>query len=281
MCWCPITNLDMANGAYEWNMGKTRSNLSDTDLNISKALSRVYAEYVNTIGFVHPSTGEKLELKATSDGYYQSGSYYEYVIEVINDAVSRYNKYNGANIEQYGTTDAGALGSFAGKYKKATKSMAAFDAYDGVSRTSAANLLFDPAGVWSHYDKYLAGIVAEYAPEYKSAFDEDLALVDGCGNDLDTRLAMYTPLYYLIDNDTYYAGGAGSSTVASHWRIRSGIEQGDTALCTEINLALGLLKSGIKDVDFATVWGQGHTQAEDSGSGSSNFIAWVENCCGQ
>ncbi|MBQ2669415.1 MAG: copper amine oxidase N-terminal domain-containing protein, partial [Clostridia bacterium] len=29
MCWCPITNLDIANEAYEWNMGSTRSDLTE------------------------------------------------------------------------------------------------------------------------------------------------------------------------------------------------------------------------------------------------------------
>ncbi|MCR4860019.1 MAG: hypothetical protein K5910_05085 [Bacteroidales bacterium] len=281
MCWCPITNLDQANGAYEWNMGQTRSGLSETDLKISKALASNFAEYINAIGFKHPSSGETLTLEATDDGYSQSGSYYRYMMEVINDAVKRYNQTNGANVSSYDISDPAALSSFAKVYKKATKGIAAFDAYDGESRTSAANLLFDPKGVWAHYDKYLGEIIAEYAPEYKSAFEEDLALVDSYGNDLDTRLAMYTPLYYLIDDDNYYNGGGnGSSTVATHWRIRSGIEQGDTALCSEANLALGLLKKGISDVDFETVWDQGHTQAEDSGSGTSNFIAWVETCCG-
>jgi len=280
MCWCPITNLDMADGAYEWNMGKTRSSLSSTDLSISKELAGAFAEYINAVGFKHPSTGEILKLEETSDGYYQSGSYYEYVMEVINDAVSRYNKNNGGNVSAYSTDDSEALYSFADKYKNTTKGIAAFDAYDGVSRTSAGNLLFDPEGVWAHFDKYLADIVSVYAPQYKSVFDEDLALVDSYGNGLETRLAMYTPLFYLVDNGLYYAdGGEGSSTVAPHWRIRSGIEQGDTSLCTEINLALGLQRYGVEDVDFATVWGKGHTQAEDSGSGSANFISWVEKCC--
>ncbi len=280
MCWCPVTNLDMANGAYEWNMGKTRSGLSDADQNISKALSGVFADYINAVGFTHPTTGETLTLEATGDGYYQSGSYYEYVMEEINDAISRYNQANGKSVSSYSTTDSGALASFANSYKKTTKGLGAFDAYDGESRTSAANLLFDPDGEWAHYDKYLADIVAVYAPQYKSAFDSDLALLDSYGNNLETRLAMYTPLYYLVNNSTYYSGGgSGSSSVATHWRIRSGIEQGDTSLCTEINLALGLLQYGITDVDFATVWDQGHTQAEDSGSGSSNFISWVQSCC--
>ena len=43
MCWCPITNLDMADGAYEWNMGLTRSSLSSADQSISKGLAAAFA----------------------------------------------------------------------------------------------------------------------------------------------------------------------------------------------------------------------------------------------
>ena len=32
---------------------------------------------------------------------------------------------------------------------------------------------------------------------------------------------------------------------------------------------------GIEDVDFATVWGYGHTEAEITGTSSENFIDWV------
>jgi hypothetical protein len=91
---------------------------------------------------------------------------------------------------------------------------------------------------------------------------------------------MYTPLYYLLDNSTYYSGGgSGTSDVASYWRIRTGIDQGDTSLGTETNLALALQNhSGVKSVDFETIWGLGHTEAEDTGSASDNFISWVESC---
>ena len=110
--------------------------------------------------------------------------------------------------------------------------------------------------------------------DYEADFAQDLARVDALGNTVDVRLAMYSPLYYLCD---YYAGAA-TSNVAAHWRIRTGINQGDTALCTEVNLALALQAAGA-DVDFATVWGQGHTRAERVGDSSSNFIAWVNDCC--
>ena len=84
---------------------------------------------------------------------------------------------------------------------------------------------------------------------------------------------MYNPMYYLCD----YYEGAGSANVAQYFRIRTGIEQGDTALCTEVNLALALEAYG-SNVDFETVWGMGHTQAERTGDSESNFIDWVNAC---
>ena len=84
---------------------------------------------------------------------------------------------------------------------------------------------------------------------------------------------MYNPMYYLDD----YYDGFGSSNVAKYWRIRSGIEQGDTALTTELNLKLALNQiESVEDVDFAMVWGKGHTEAERTGSATSNFISWVK-----
>lgn len=95
------------------------------------------------------------------------------------------------------------------------------------------------------------------------------------GNTVDVRLNMYNPMYYI--SPCY--DGYQTSDVAKFWRIRTGINQSDTALCTEINLALGLENySDTSDVDFETVWGQGHTEAERTGSSMENFIAWLNAC---
>ncbi len=277
MCWCPITNLDQADAAYEWNMGLTRS-VSGSDLSISKGLAAEFATYINAIGFKHPTSGSTLTLNSTSDGYYQSGPYYEYIMEVINDAVSRYNKYNSASVSSYSTTDESALKSFASSYKSATKGLGAFDDID--AKGQAENTLMGISGTAGHFDKFLADIVKTYASDYYSSFTSDLANTDAVGKSVETRLMMYTPLYYLVSNSTYYnGGGAGTSDVAPYWRIRSGITQGDTSLCTEANLALGLFGyDGVKDVDFETIWAQGHTEAEDSGDADDNFISWVQEC---
>lgn len=85
---------------------------------------------------------------------------------------------------------------------------------------------------------------------------------------------MYTPLYYLCD----FYDGYGSANVAPYWRIRSGINQSDTALSAEVNLALALENYGA-DVGFETVWGQAHVEAERTGGSTANFIAWVADCC--
>jgi len=280
MCWCPVTNLDQGDAAHEWNMGLTRSSLSTTDANVSKGLAAEFANYINTVGFKDPNTGEILSLTPTANGYYQSGSYYEYVMGVINDAVSRYNKYNNANLASYSTTDNAALYSFVSGYKKATKGIGAYDNYR--AKNAIENTLFGIAGTAGHFDQYLGEVVNTHANSYYASFTTDLANtnVDAAGNNVLQRLMMYTPLYFLVSNSKYYSdGGSGSSDVAPYWRIRTGINQSDAPLCTEINLALALKNYiGVKDVDFETIWGQGHTLAEDSGTSDANFIAWVQKC---
>ena len=280
MCWCPITNLDQADESYEWNMGLTRSSLSTANASISQGLAADFATYVNAIGFKNPSTSTTLALTSTSNGYYQSGSYYEYVMGVINDAITRYNSYNSASLSAYSTTSSTALYTFASAYKNATKTLGAFDDYS--AKSNAENILMGIASTAGHFDQYLASLVSTYASSYYSSFTSDLATTDAVGTSVLTRLMMYTPLYYLISNSTYYSGGgSGSSSVAPYWRIRTGINQPDTSLSTEINLALALQNySGVKSVDFETIWGQGHTTAEDGGDGNAtaNFIAWVKKC---
>lgn len=280
MCWCPITNLDFADQAYEWNMGLTRSSLGTADASISKGLAAQFAEYINAVGFKDPATGNVLKLESTSDGYYQKGSYYEYIIGVVNDAVSRYNKYNSGKVGTYDASSSSSLSSFANSNKKASKGIGAFDDYDG--KNTAENTLFGVNGTAGHFDARLADLVKVNASSYYSDFTAALASsnTDAAGKTVAERVLTYTPLYYLISNETYYpGGGAGSSDVAPYWRIRTGITQGDTALCTEADLALALKAcSGVKDVDFETIWKQGHTEAEDSGSASDNFIAWVISC---
>lgn len=404
MCWCPITNLDYASEAYEWNLGVTRTDLTEEMQELSDGMAEKFAEYINELG-LRDENGETLLLTASEEGIYQAGSYYDYLKTVIETSLNNfladttfpYTVANGGrgggfgggrmdgegfdgekadlperggkaelgengegfgvpggkgdlgengedfggpggggdldeNGEGFGTPDgkeirdldgeekdyyqrdgidrnetAGGV-SLSGTYetaqdyiqalnaetewvaydsetntaaitsiadfvsacKTASKDLGAFDALD---ESQGENTLFgDGDGQGDHFDAAMAELLKDSS--YYEAFAEDLQRTDALGVSVEDRVNMYTPLYYLSD----YYEGYGTAKVASHWRIRTGINQSDTALTTEVNLALALENYGV-DVDFETVWGQAHVEAERTGDSVSNFIEWVAACC--
>lgn len=383
MAWCPITNLDYASEAYEWNLGVTRTDLSDDMQELSDAMAEQFALYINELGLTDVN-GNSLTLTASEEGIYQAGSYYEYLKAVIEESLNNFladttfpytagSGGKGGNFDNFGDLPDGEIdGTFEGRGNKgdfdidgepdgkeiiggkngvkgdltdldgelpdlngtddysaiddinrndvsggislsgtyetaqdyidalnadtdwvtydsatntasitgiadfvsalkiASKDLGAFDALD---ESQGENILFgDGDNTGDHFDSVMAELLKD--TEYAEEFDEDMARTDALGISVTDRVNMYNPLYYLSE----YYDGYQTSTVASYWRIRSGINQSDTALTTEVNLALALENYGA-DVDFETVWGQAHVEAERIGDSTSNFIAWVVECC--
>ena len=199
-----------------------------------------------------------------------SGTY-----ETVEDYIAALNT-NGEWVSYDPETNSAVITSveaFVKAFKSASKNLGAFDQLD---RGQGENTLFGYAdGSGAHFDSILAGILSDLGSTYADSFTEDLSRTDSAGYTAQQRLNMYTPLYYLLESSE----GFGSSTVARHWRIRSGIAQSDTALTTELNLALALENvARVDSVDFESVWAQKHVEAERSGSSSGNFIAWVNKC---
>ena len=87
--WCPITSLDSADEAYEWMMGTTRTGLSEEEQSISDALTKAYADYINSLGLTD-AEGNALTLEESEDGRYQAGSYYEYMKGIIEESLNRF-----------------------------------------------------------------------------------------------------------------------------------------------------------------------------------------------
>ncbi len=163
-----------------------------------------------------------------------------------------------------------SIADFTNACKRASKGIGAFDALD---ESQAENTLFGYGdGTTSHFDATLAELLKD-DETYGAAFTEAIEKTDSEGKTVIERGNMYNPLYYLSG---YYTGYQ-KSTVADYWRIRTGIAQSDTSLTTEVNLALALKNYGA-DVDFATIWGEGHTMAESTGDSTTNFIEWVNKC---
>ena len=89
MCWCPITSLDYADEAYEWNMGLAREDLIPDMQTASENLAAIYAQYINELQ-LEDADGNVLTLEETEDGYWQAGSYYDYVIGIVEDSVNAF-----------------------------------------------------------------------------------------------------------------------------------------------------------------------------------------------
>lgn len=71
MCYCPITNLDNADGAYEWMFG--------TGTTASNTLKSNFITYVNSLGLYEDGIG----LTLNSDG---TGSFYDFIADVLADS---------------------------------------------------------------------------------------------------------------------------------------------------------------------------------------------------
>ena len=364
MAWCPITSLDYADEAYEWNMGQYATTGTRADGTWTAALSddmaEAYAAYINAAGLTDEN-GNVLTLEPSDSGIYAAGSYYDYLLGVVQQSLNNfladttfpYSPSAGGGFmgggpgggtppegmtppsDATGTaaTDANAtadttaststeatstthetaqdyidslnataqwvtydaasntatitsLADFATYAKTATKDVPAFD---DLNRSQAENYVFgnDDSDAL-HFDSGVAALLAANQDEYATYADWDAAVVDAyatdlqaldtLGNGIATRMNMYNPMYYLLAS----SAGYGTSTPAAYWRIRTGIEQGDTASTVEVNLTLALqVYDGVQAVDFATVWAQGHTMAERSGDSTTNFIAWVNEMVGQ
>ena len=326
MTWSPITSLDYADAAYEWNLGQfadsnTRAEGTFTQA-LSQDLAKEYANYINQLGLKHE--GQALTLAESSEGIYTQGSYATYLEGVVNQSLNNFladtsfpYTSDGAgpggstesvtyetaqafidslNAEtQWVTYDAAtntakisSLADFAKYVKTASKSVPAFDALD---RSLAENAVFGVADANElHFDQLVARLLKNNQAKYESLtdwnsqyvtdFESDLAKTDSLGKTIAERQDLYNPMFYL----TSAYSGYQTSKLASHWRIRSGISQGDTALTVETNLALALenqANGAVKSVDFATVWGQGNTTAERTGHASANFIQWVQEIVAQ
>ena len=358
MAWCPITSLDYADAAYEWNMGQyatTGTRADDTWTSaLSDDLATAYAAYINALGLTD-ADGNALTLEASEVGIYAAGSYYDYLLGVVEQSLNNfladttfpYTPSSGgfgggmrggtppsgempagmtpptgdaaATAEAGSTTTTSTTYATAQAYIDSLNAAVEWVTYDAASNTATITSLADFVAYGSktpsksvgafddlnrgqaennvfgndasdslHFDAVLADLLAanqatyatyaDWDAGYIDAYATDLQAVDSLGNSIQTRLNMYNPMYYLL---AYY-DGYQTSTVAPYWRINTGIEQGDTASTVEMNLALALASyDSVEDVQFTTVWDQGHTMAERTGSSTDNFIAWVNDILSQ
>ena len=246
--WCPITDLEHSDAAYEFCWG-ANPYTSSIDAAVTKELAAQFVEYQDSL---------KLQGR-NGFGALNAGNYKDYLLReyLIPSATSYLSGLSSADRQAYlkensFITYASGKASFTwdgftdhvGTRKKPAP---AFDAFD---LSLDINNLFGGGT-----DK--ARHVTEYSQKRDTTGLKDKALPADTGK----RANQMNPMYHIA------AKNPGRS---KHWWIRLGTKDSDTSLTISTNLTASLVMLGDK-VDHLMYWDQGHGANDDA----DDFLAWV------
>lgn len=255
--WCPITDLEHADSAYEWNWGSNVAARTGqvVDQTVSKALQAQFAEYqaslklrgLNRYGALTARNYDEYLLKT-----YLQPSATKY-LAALSDAERTTYLANNTFI-----TWSGGKAKFTwedylthvGARKKTTPAFDAFDLSAGENNefgtgTTAAR----------HFTAY--------------SLKNDTTGVTGkrLNSDIPELLHLMNPMYHLVEKH--------NPNRSKHWWIRLGTNDTDTSHVIAANLAAAVDNLG-DDVNHSYYWDQGHASNIDPG----DFITWVAKVTG-
>lgn len=305
MAYCPITDLDHADMAYEWmfngvNEAYQHSTLMSPLLPL-KAGSMPGAlkvgDAVVPLGPGPVVQGDSAAADRPDNAPVEDSSAVEMTQaeRVASDQLKAlfpdYVNSLGLKDRQGRalTLDEDGTGSFA-DYIKSVYAASAQSALDAGEDLSALDWLTIENGMVKDVDlaKYAAWATRLKAAPAFDKFDRSSAENDEFGT-ADNTPRHFTGFSLTRDkeagatmatwddvrrmNPMYFIGQQGV-TIAPHWRIRHGAKDRDTSLAVPALLALKLQDSGY-DVDFASPWGKGHVGDYDL----AELFDWADGIC--
>jgi len=272
--YCPITNLENADKAYEWYFDKIYTyerrgmpgmmpspggalptlppdfkpklitgSMTASQIELSKELAPTFPAYVNSLNLMF--NGKPLTIDANGNG-----SFKNYLKGfVMTSAQKEINKgMDLSKLTWLKTTEQGKKVTDIdfSAYVKYVKRMKTTPAFDGVDLSNGENDEFGTATIPAqHFTEF----------SYKNS------TVKGTMAD-EKIIHMMNPMNYLA---------AANTVPAKYWRIRHGAIDSDTALVIPLLLATKASNCGYK-VDFAVPWGQGHGGDYDL----DELFDWIE-----
>lgn len=280
VCYCPITDLEHADMAYEWLYGNTesRKSLSSSKLALSQELAAQFPSYINSLG-----------LKKADGTALNADNYLDYIKQILIQSAQE-AKDAGADIPDSVGFSFSSMAAFQApvngqgherQHKEKPQRM------PGFGRTPAGGMppmrMFGRKMVGEYITdldmtKYLNYVVSTQPLKGVPAFDSynvDGAAASGengeFGNtqgsdvnftpwaaakaglavseEVNENVRLLNPMNFIEDDET---------SVAPHWYIRHGARDRDTAFSVSINLAAKLQNSG-KDVNFKLPWNRPHS----------------------
>lgn len=263
VAYCPITDLEFADGVYWWQMGAKEG--EDFEAALTNALRDEYIAYMQSMGF---DLGD--------DGV--SGSFYEEFLNAIEEAFT-YHAVNNLKKEDkiaeyfaslnekeqwisYNAetgTEIVSLEAFVNNYwgeKLFDKGATVFDTFDCGSMEGE---VFGGKHFSWIVVKALEKISGDYpeAADYLAAYKAD---VDGGMGDI---AALYDPMTFV---------GQDNSDVAPHWRFNIGTEDTNIAHALAWTVYNALNAKEEVDANYAILHGIGHQTVEYD---PYDLISWI------
>jgi hypothetical protein len=276
-CYCPITDLEHADEAYEWLYANLHDYmkfppppkdaplaapnaepaknfkppkpvctvLTEEEIALSDQLRKQFIDYVNGLGLYDGN--RKLELDETG-----AGSFFEYMkAQIIRSAQSAIDRgealadYDWLTVQNEKVTDINV-----DSYLRYITRLKGVPAFDDLEYNNPENELFaDRTGFGRHFTSF--GAANNKAGENNLAQEQ--------------QIKMMNPLYYIEEKDR------NNHQIATYWRIRHGASDRDTSFAIPLILQLVLKNKGYH-VDFFFPWGQGHGSDYDR----DELFSWID-----
>ena len=264
-CYCPITNLENSDKAYEWefcginhyhkmkfeiiedsptpNIPPINGEMNELQIELSKELKALFPEYLNKLN-LKSSIGTLLTIDSEGNGTFKD--YIKYF--VIKSAQKELEKgtdlsdLDWITIKNNTVTDINF-----DKYIKFRTRMKDTPAFDNISMGTPENELFGtPEIQYRHFTE----------------FSKNHSIVNGQLAE-DSQIKLMNPMNYISDK---------SCNTAKNFRIRHGAIDRDTSLAISAILAVTLEMNGV-NVDYHIPWGIPHSGDYDL----NELFVWIDN----
>ncbi len=279
-CFCPITNLEHADMAYEWMFKSKKIYTFNSRIKpevltkpqqvLSQALADEFPNYVNELAL-----GQSL----AADG--RGGDFYQGILHQLSLSLNKFLTKQAETDDEKelllheldpqgvwsrfenGQAEVYDLDAYVLNYMGRMKGCPAFDNLD--YQTPETEVFGNTEQSYRHFSEDVAKQIEKIPAlgAYAAAFQEDLAK-----EDLILARNLLNPMTILQSN-------LQEKQVAPHYRICLGSKDADTSFAISYLLALVLKKRGV-DVHYELIWGMGHCDADYK----EEFSQWVDSITG-
>ena len=275
MAYCPITDLDHADMAYEWifngineyhqakmlrpmNGGgnnrpenapldtKAAALMSEVQIAASNKLKAMYPDYLNSLK-LKDAQGNLLTLDTNGEGSFKEFIKNIYIAAAQGALDADKSALN--NIKCFEVEGDRVVSMDLKAYAEWATRLKAAPAFDALDNSSGENNEFGDESIEA---------------QHFTAFAYYNSLVDAGMAD-EAIIKLLNPLNFI---------GRDGVNTAKHWRIRHGVLDRDTVLAVPAVLALKLLNNNCT-VDFKAAWGYGHAGDYDL----NGLFDWIDSIC--